>query len=140
LAYELKTKENEASVDDFISTVEPEARRADCGTIRSMMEKATGEPGVMWGASIVGFGKYSYKYASGHSGEFLVVGFSPRKTNFSIYIMPGFERYSDLLARLGKHKIGKSCLYVKSLADIDEDVLMELITESVKVMREMNTE
>ena len=100
MAYEAKTRKTGASVDEFLAAVEPEARRADCEKLRAMMRAATGEDGAMWGPSIVGFGRYSYRYASGHSGESFLTGFSPRKPNFSIYLMPGFERYEGLLAKL----------------------------------------
>lgn len=107
MAYELKTKKNRASVDEFISPVEPETRRADCLTLRSLMKGATGDDGAMWGTGIVGFGKYSYTYASGQSGEWFLTGFSPRKQNLTVYILEGFGRYDELLARPGKHKTGK---------------------------------
>lgn len=133
--YELKTKENAASVDEFLNSVEPEARRKDCLTLYDLMRELTGEHGAMWGGSIVGFGKYRYTYASGHSGESFMAGFSPRKQNLTLYIMAGFEDYDQLLTRLGKYKTGKSCLYLKSLDDVDMDALRELVAESVKAMR-----
>jgi hypothetical protein len=136
MAYELKTQKTEVSVGEFFSTVEPEERRADCERLRSMMTAATGDKGAMWGPNIVGFGSYSYRYASGHSGEWFLTGFSPRKPNITIYIMPGFERYDELLRKLGKHSIGKSCLYVKNLETVDTGVLEQLITGSVQVMRQ----
>lgn len=138
MAYELKTKKNEASVDAFIAAVEPEEKRNDCMKLVSMMSEVTGELPAMWGGSIIGFDKYSYKYASGHSGEMCLVGFSPRKQNISIYIMAGFDRYDDLLSKLGKHKTSKACLYVKRLSEVDTDVLRELVKESVDVMRSRN--
>lgn len=140
MAYELKTKKNKASVEEFIAGVEPEQKREDSETLLKLMQDITGDEGSMWRGSIVGFGKYSYKYASGHSGEWFVTGFSPRKQNMTLYIMPGFDRYDDLLSKLGKHTTGKSCLYVKRLSDIDMDVLQELVRESVKVMQESNAE
>ena len=94
------------------------------------MEEITGETAKMWGTSIVGFGTYHYKYESGREGDFMKVGFSPRAQNITLYIMPGFARYAQLMAKLGKYKTGKSCLYVKKLADIDHEILTELITES----------
>ena len=133
--YELKTKKNASNVDEFIATVESEARRKDCQTLYNLMKYATGDDGAMWGGSIVGFGRYSYTYASGHSGEWFLTGFSPRKQNLTLYVMAGFERFDELMSRLGKYKTGKSCLYIKSLADVDMDVLQELITESVKAMQ-----
>ena len=90
----------------------------------------------MWGSSIVGFGKYQYKYASGHGGEFFLTGYSPRKSNLSIYIMPGFSEYESQLKDLGKHKLGKSCLYVKSLDDVDFDLLTWIVKDSVRVMKD----
>jgi Domain of unknown function (DU1801) len=131
---ELKTKPTAISIEDFLlSKVDP-TRHDDCREIVAMMQKATGEQPVMWGSSIVGFGRYQYKYESGREGEWMVVGFSPRKTDLTIYIMPGFDRYEKLLAKLGKHKTGKSCLYVKRLADIDTKVLKAIIEDSVKAM------
>lgn len=129
-----KTVENEGSVDDFLNSVKDETKRADCLRIKSIMEEISGETAKMWGTSIVGFGNYHYKYESGREGDFMKVGFSPRAQNVTLYIMPGFGRYEDLMIRLGKHKIGKSCLYVKKLADVDEDILKELITESYSYM------
>ncbi|MCE7995289.1 MAG: DUF1801 domain-containing protein [Roseivirga sp.] len=129
-----KTTENEASVDDFLNAIPDETKRADCLRIRAIMEEISGEVPKMWGTSIVGFGNYHYKYESGREGDFMKVGFSPRAQNVTLYIMPGFGRYEDLMAKLGKHKIGKSCLYVKKLADVDEGVLKELIVESYAYM------
>ncbi len=129
-----KTVENEGSVDDFLNSVKDETKKADCLRIKSIMEEISGEPAKMWGTSIVGFGNYHYKYESGREGDFMKVGFSPRAQNVTLYIMPGFGRYEDLMSKLGKHKIGKSCLYVKKLADVDEDILKELITESYSYM------
>ena len=139
MAYELKTKKNESSVDEFLAGVEPEDRREDCIAIRGLMRELTGDDGAMWGPSIVGFGKYSYKYASGHSGEWFVTGFAPRKRDLTLYIMSGFDRYDELLTKLGKHSTGKSCLYVKRLSEIDMDVLRELVAESIKVMQANET-
>lgn len=127
---ELKTKLNDASVDDFINGVEDEARREDCRTIAELMSRITGEEPKMWGASIVGFGTYHYKYASGREGDWMKMGFSPRKQNLTLYIMDGFDKYDELMAKLGKHKTGKSCLYVKRLSDIDMKVLEKLINAS----------
>ncbi len=140
MAHELKTKKNAASVDEFIAAIEPEQKRDDCLALYKMMREVTGHEGSMWGGSIIGFGKYSYKYASGHGGEFFLTGFSPRKQNISIYNMAGFDRFEDLMAKLGKHKTGKSCLYVKRLADVDEELLRQLVSESVTVIREGNPE
>ena len=130
---ELKTKVNEASVDAFIDK-QPEAVAADCHTIIKLMKKATGEEPKMWGTSIVGFGRYAYEGASGRSGEWMITGFSPRKTNLTIYVMMGFEKEAALMKKLGKHTTGKSCLYIKKLADIDMKLLEELVVKGVKAM------
>ncbi len=132
---ELKTKANKASVTEFLNTIEDKQKRADCRAIAKMMRDATGKRAKMWGAAIVGYDKYDYKYASGRSGTFMITGFSPRAQNISIYIMPGFSKFSSLMKKLGKHKTGKSCLYIKSLDDVDNKILARLIEESVKVMR-----
>ena len=133
---ELKTKKTTASVSEFLNTIEDPKRRADCKRIAKMMRDATGNRPAMWGDSMVGYGKYTYQYASGRSGEWFIAGFSPRKRNLTIYIMPGFSTYEDLMKRLGTHTTGTSCLYIKKLEDVDEAVLEELIRESVKIMRE----
>lgn len=130
---ELKTKVNDASVDKFIRGF-PEDRQKDCYKILEMMKKATKQEPKMWGTSIIGFGDYHYKYASGREGDFFITGFSPRKQNFTLYINSGFDEYGSLLEKLGKHTTGKSCLYIKKLADIDTKVLRELVTKSVKAM------
>ncbi len=130
---ELKTKVNDASVDKFIRGF-PEDRQKDCYKILEMMKKATKHEPKMWGTSIIGFGDYHYKYASGREGDFFITGFSPRKQNFTLYINSGFDEYGSLLEKLGKHTTGKSCLYIKKLADIDTKVLRELVTKSVKAV------
>ena len=135
---ELKTKKNEASVEDFINQIEDETVREDCRKIAEMMQKATKAEPKMWGANIVGFGTYNYKYASGREGEWMEVGFSPRKANLTLYIMSGFTEYDELLAKLGKYKTGKSCLYIKDLNDVDEKVLKQLIENSVENVRKGN--
>jgi len=122
-----KTTENDASVEDFLASVNDDQKKADCLELKSMMERVTNAPAKMWGTSIVGFDQYHYKYDSGREGDFMKVGFSPRAQNVTVYIMPGFERYAELMANLGKHKTGKSCLYIKKLDDIDRDVLEELV-------------
>lgn len=132
---ELKTKENKASIKQFIDSIENISRRKDCLITKKIMQDITGKRASMWGDSIVGFGRYHYKYASGREGDFFVTGFSPRKQNFTIYIMPGYTDYQHLLKKIGKHKLGKSCLYVKSLDDIDLDILKELIAASVEQMK-----
>ncbi len=132
---ELKTKLNDASVDEFLAKVEPEVRRKDAIEVSEMMSELTGEPAKMWGDSIVGFGSYHYVYASGREGDWMRIGFSPRKTALTLYIMSGFSEYEALLERLGKYKTGKSCLYIKKLADIDRDVLTELMRQSLIYMK-----
>ena len=131
---EPKTRKNSASVAAFLRKSEL-SKRQDCETIIGIMVEATGEKPVMWGSSIIGFGSYHYKYATGREGDWLLIGLSPRKQNISIYIMDGFSNYEKLLALLGKHKIGKSCLYISKLADIDIGVLTSLVERSVKNMR-----
>ncbi len=132
---ENKTKPTDASVEAFLNAVPDERKRADSFRLVEIMREETGEEPVMWGDSIVGFGNYHYKYASGREGDQGLTGFSPRKGSLTIYISPGFERYDDLLGRLGKFTTSKVCLYVKRLADVDEAVLRELIRDSVEVMR-----
>ena len=120
--------------------MENERRREDSFVVLEMMKRLTGEEPTMWGSSIVGFGSYHYRYASGREGNWPRIGFSPRKQSLTIYVMPGFSRYDDLLSRLGKHRTGKSCLYVNKLADVDMDVLEELMRGSLDAMREMYPE
>ncbi|MBK6485994.1 MAG: DUF1801 domain-containing protein [Gemmatimonadetes bacterium] len=131
---EAKTQKTTVSVTAFLDGVADPARQADCRRVATMMKKVTGEKPTMWGASIVGFGTYRYQYESGKTGDWPITGFSPRKQELTLYIMPGFERYASLLEQLGKHRHGKSCLYIKRLSDIDFDVLTELVTESVAAM------
>jgi hypothetical protein len=132
--YELKTKATPVSVDEFIEAVADERKRADAHRLVAMMERLSGHKAKMWGPSIIGFGHYHYKYASGHEGDMARMGFSPRKGNTVLYIADGFAEHADLMAKLGKHKAGKSCLYIKRLADIDEDVLEELCVHSLSYM------
>ncbi len=131
---EPKTKKNAASVADYLAAIEDPARRADCKRVSTMMRAVTGERPSMWGTSIVGFGAYRYQYESGRTGDWPLTGFASRKQDLTLYIMPGFARYDALLAKLGKHKHGKSCLYIKRLSDVDFDVLTELVRESVAAM------
>lgn len=131
-----KTVATQNSVEAFINAVEDEQKKKDSFELLKMNEEIIGEPAVMWGSSLIGFGNYHYKYASGREGDFFISGFSPRKTALTIYIMSGFSRYDELMSKLGKFKIGKSCLYVKKLDDIDRTILKELIQESVKYMKE----
>lgn len=133
---EAKTKATGASVEAFLASKAAGQRLADCHALIRMMREATGDEPKMWGPSIVGFGLYRYKYASGREGDWPLCGFSPRKTDLTIYVMAGFEEFAELMARLGKFKTGKSCLYVKKLADIDLTLLRQLIAASVKAMKE----
>lgn len=132
---ENKTKENDADVVAFLNGVADERKRQDSFAVLALMQEVTGMEPKMWGDSIVGFGKYHYKYESGREGDMPITGFSPRKQSLTLYIMPGFERYEDLMAKLGKHKTGKSCLYINKLADVDTAVLRELVTQSVAHMK-----
>jgi uncharacterized protein YbjQ (UPF0145 family) len=134
---ENKTKQTGQSVTEFLSALEDEIQRKDAKALAAMMKKAVGKPGRMWGSGMVGFGEYHYKYASGHEGDCFLTGFSPRKGNLTLYIMPGFERYKDLMNKLGKFKTGKSCLYIKRLADVDLDALRELIRSAVADLGQM---
>ena len=136
MAQENKTQPSAASVESFLDTIEDEKKRADAYQLLDLFKDVTGDPPVMWGDSIIGFGLYKYHYKSGRSGEFLRTGFSPRKRNFSIYIMHGFEGADNLMGKLGKHKTGRSCLYVNKLADIDMSVLRKLVELDVEVMKE----
>lgn len=130
-----KTKQTKASVDKFLKSVKDEKVRNDCYKLIDYMKAATKEEPKMWGSAIVGFGTYHYKYKSGREGDFFITGFSPRKQNISIYLMTGFSKYSEMLEQLGKHKTGKSCLYIKSLDDISVSVLKKMIIDSVKYMK-----
>lgn len=135
---ELKTQRNDKNVEDFLNTVSDEKKRTDSFTILELMEDVTGSEAEMWGDSIIGFGSYQYKYASGRDAEWFLTGFSPRKQNLTLYIMSGFDEYDDLLGKLGKHSTGKSCLYIKKLEDVDQDVLRELVSKSVEHMKKTN--
>ncbi|WP_404403751.1 DUF1801 domain-containing protein [Pelagibacterium halotolerans] len=133
---EPKTRPTDQSVADILNAVEPEQKRKDSWTVLEMMERLTGEKARMWGHSIIGFGSYTYVNSTKKPAEWPLVGFSPRKTSLVLYIMAGFSAYDGLMARLGKHSIGKSCLYVTRLSDIDLDVLEDLVAQSVAYMRE----
>jgi hypothetical protein len=135
----LKTQKNDASVEDFLNSVSDAKKREDSFAVLELMRDATGEEPAMWGTNIVGFGSYYYKYASGREGDWLLAGFAPRKRELTLYIMAGFERYEELLAKLGKHKTGKSCLYIKQLADVDPTVLKELVSASVRHMKQTHS-
>lgn len=131
-----KTRETEANVDTFLESISDEKKRADCATVCRMMEKLTGSEPKMWGASMVGFGNYHYKYDSGHEGDWFLAGFSPRKANLTLYLMAGYDHFPELMKRLGKYKTGKSCIYINKLEDINLEVLEELIASSVKRSKE----
>ena len=131
---ENKTQEHDGDVAAFLEGIEHDTRRSNAILVNQLMQRISGYPAKMWGASMVGFGNYHYKYASGREGDYFRVGFSPRKQNLVVYIMPGYTDYSEILARLGKHKIGKSCVYINKLADIDMDILEELINAGLADM------
>ena len=131
---EPKTQRTKRSVDAFLKSIPDEQKRKDAFTLADIMRKTTKAEPVMWGSSIVGFGTYRYKYASGREGDWPLTGFSPRKQNLTLYIMSGFEQYDELLKSLGKFKTGKACLYVKRLDDIDLPTLRKLIKQSVQHM------
>ncbi|HKJ19581.1 MAG TPA: DUF1801 domain-containing protein [Woeseiaceae bacterium] len=133
---ENKTQATGASVAAFINSIDDKQQRADARKVAAMMRKATGKSAKMWGPSIVGYGAYHYKYASGREGDFLMTGFSPRKQALTVYVIPGFTPFEALMNKLGKYKTGKSCLYIKRLSDVDEKILEQLIDRSVKHMRE----
>jgi hypothetical protein len=129
----MSTRPTEQSVEDYLATVENSERRADAEKLSALMSEVTGEPPVMWGPSIIGFGSYHYRYASGRTGDWPLAGFSPRKQQLVVYLVGGFEdRYEKQLQQLGPHKTGKACLYLKRLADVDLDVLKSLIDRSVR--------
>ena len=134
---ELKTQATTASVSKFLEAIEDDERRGDCLAVAKIMKKATGADPKMWGPSIVGFGTMRYKYASGRELDWFITGFSPRKNDLTLYIMPGVERFKAHLKSLGKHKTGKSCLYIKKLSDVDPGVLRAIVEESVKEMGKM---
>ena len=129
-----KTQPTDADVDAFVAAVEPRRRREDAAALLALMRRVTGQEPVMWGPSIVGFGRFTYASASGRSGEWLAIGFSPRKAASTVYLMDGFAGREDLLARLGPHTTGASCLYLKRLADVDLEVLAELVGQSYRAV------
>ena len=131
-----KTIATENSVADFIAGLDDAGRRKDSMALIALMRRATRHRPKMWGGSMIGFGSYHYRYASGREGDFFLTGFAPRKSALTLYIMPGLERYGDLLERLGPHRTGKSCLYLKNLDSVDHGVLEELVRDSVACMRE----
>jgi len=131
---EAKTKPTTVSFDEFLATSVDAARHADCRAIAAMMQRATKEPAVMWGDAIVGFGRYAMTYADGREAPWPVTAFSPRKNDLTIYLMPGTEHFTAQLAKLGKHKTAKVCLYIKRLSDVNVLVLEEVIAASVAAM------
>ena len=132
---ENKTRPTDQSPQDFIAGLDNPARQADAERLLEIFGSVTNLAPRMWGPSIIGYGRYRYTYESGRTGEFMLTGFSPRKANHSIYIMSGYDGLEDELSRLGKHKTGKSCLYINKLADIDEDVLADMIGHGIHYMR-----
>ena len=133
----LKTKENNASVDDFLQAIGDESKRKDAAEILSMMNKATGEKPKMWGTSIIGYGNYIYESPkTGRSGEWFMMGFSPRKQNITLYLMPGIGYYKELVEQLGKYKTGGSCLYINRLSDVNAKVLKQLLSAAYKNMKQ----
>ena len=132
-----KTKKTVIDPCDFIQALDHPTRKADALVLYDLYKRITGYEPRMWGPTIIGFGRYSYTYDSGHSGESLAAGFSPRKASLSLYIVPGYQDYGDILSRLGKYKIGKSCLYVNKLADVDMAVLEELIRIGLKDLEKL---
>jgi Domain of unknown function (DU1801) len=135
---DIKTKLNDASVDDFLNSIKDEQVRKDCWTIVEIMQEATKAKPQMWGSSIVGFGSYHYKYASGREGDWMLTAFSPRKQNITLYIYADFEGRDELMAQLGKHSCGKACIYLKRLSDVHLPTLKKLIKGSVKHMLKTN--
>lgn len=129
---EAKTRPTDVAVEEFIAAVEPDRRRAEAETLDALFRKVTGFRAVMWGPSIIGYGRYSYTYPTGHSGEMCATGFSPRAKAISVYILPGYQDYGDLLVRLGRHTAGKSCLYVPVLERIDLAVLEQLVAVGLR--------
>ncbi|WP_099361484.1 DUF1801 domain-containing protein [Fredinandcohnia onubensis] len=138
--YELKTKENDASVIEFIESVESPKKKEDAYKLLDFFTETSGYPAKMWGTSIIGFGSYHYKYASGHEGDAPLVGFSPRKAKISLYFATGDTKREELLEKFGKHTTGKACVYINKIVDIDVDVLKELITQSITFLQEMYPE
>lgn len=131
MAYEAKTKATDASVTAYLDKIEDPRRREDCDALVALMTRVSGCPATMWGSSIVGFDRYHYVYDSGHEGDACVIGFSSRKSEISIYLIAGFDHQTKALAKLGKHKLGKACLYVKRLSDIDLGVLERMLKASI---------
>ena len=131
-----KTRSTDASVSTFLAAIDDAQRREDCQALLAMMSRITGQPAVMWGPSIVGFDTYHYRYESGREGDMAVTGFSPRSRDISIYLMAESPDQADLLARLGRHRMGKACLSIRRLSDVDIDVLEQLVSGSVAALRQ----
>jgi hypothetical protein len=132
---EAKTKATKDSVPAFVKKIPDAQKRADTQSVIALMKDATKHDPVMWGASIIGFGSYTYEYATGRTGDWPLIGLSPRKQNLTLYIMPGFDEQADLLKKLGPHTIGKSCLHIKRLSDVDMAVLKKIVTGSIAQMK-----
>jgi len=135
--YEIKTRETDQDVRQFIETIDNEKKRSDAIKLLEIFSETTGLPAKMWGSSLIGFGSYHYRYASGHEGDAMITGFSPRKANFSLYLSTSQEDRTSYLARLGKHRAGKGCVYINRLSDINEDVLREMIQCNLDYIRAM---
>lgn len=132
----LKTQPNDGDVTAFLNNLDDEPKKSDCLKLLEIFEEVTNMKPVMWGDSIIGFGSYHYKYKSGREGDWFITGFSPRKKNLTLYIMPGFDRFEELTDKLGKFTTGTSCLYINKLTDVDETILKELIQQSVEYMQQ----
>jgi len=133
--YELKTKENDRDVIEFLEAVENPKKREDAYKLLDIFTETSGYPAKMWGPSIIGFGKYHYKYKTGHEGDAPLVGFSPRKAKISLYFATGDTKREELLEKFGKHTTGKACVYINKVADIDVEVLKKLIVQSIDFLR-----
>lgn len=136
MAYTQKTLPTDASVADFVAAIADDRRRDEASRLVPILERASGEAPRIWGISMVGFGEYHYRHPGGQTGFWFLTGFAPRKAAMTIYVMPGFEEWPDLMGRLGRFTTSKSCLYLKRLNDVDEEVLEELVRRSVNLMRE----
>jgi hypothetical protein len=135
---ELKTQKNDGNVETYLNSVQHEKRREDSFVVLELMKEVTGQVPKMWGGSIVGFGDYHYKYESGREGDWFLTGFAPRKQALTLYIMAGFEGSGELMAKLGKYTTGKSCLYIKKIEDVDQEVLRELVAKSAEHVAKSN--
>jgi hypothetical protein len=133
---DLKTKPTTTSIDALIQGVADEGRRQDCVALAAMMTRVTGTEPTVWSSGIVGFGSYHYKYASGREGDWFEIGFAPRKANLAVYVMPGLDQFGEALAKLGKYKTGKGCLYIKRLDDVDPEALEGLLSSAVNLLRQ----